>query len=131
MAHWFFEPGHSAAGFSVRRMMVTFVRGHFKDIHGTLIFDPANPGAISVEATIEAGGIWTGEAAHDNHLKGEDFPDVEEHPKITFAGKQVELTGRGRSDSHRRVDDSRYPPRAAARPSSWAAADSLVGGRSG
>ena len=57
MAKLFFEPGHTAAGFCVRHMMVTFVRGHFKDIHGTLIFDPANPGATSVEATIEAGGF--------------------------------------------------------------------------
>jgi len=44
MAKWFFEPGHTAAEFCVRHMMVTFVRGHFKDIHGTLIFDPADPG---------------------------------------------------------------------------------------
>jgi polyisoprenoid-binding protein YceI len=43
MAKWFFEPGHTAAEFSVRHMMVTFVRGHFKDIHGTLVFDPADP----------------------------------------------------------------------------------------
>ena len=37
MAKWFFEPGNTVAGFSVRHMMVTFVRGHFKDIHGTLV----------------------------------------------------------------------------------------------
>src|SRR5918999_3882900 len=93
VATWFFEPGHTAAEFSVRHMMVTFVRGHFKDIHGTLVFDPADPGATSVEATIEAAGIWTGEAARDAHLKSEDFLDVEKHPRITFAGKQVELAG--------------------------------------
>jgi polyisoprenoid-binding protein YceI len=62
MAKWFLEPGHTAAEFCVRHMMVTFVRGHFKDIHGTLVFDPADPGATSVEATIEASGLWTGEA---------------------------------------------------------------------
>ena len=93
MAKWFFEPGHTAAGFSVRHMMVTFVRGHFKDIHGTLVFDPADPGATSVEVTIEAAGIWTGEAARDAHLRSEDFLDLEKYPKITFAAKQVELAG--------------------------------------
>src|SRR5688500_19342876 len=71
MAKWFFEPGHTAAGFSVRHMMVTFVRGHFKDIHGTLVFDPADPGATSVEATIEAAGIWTGEAARSEEHTSE------------------------------------------------------------
>ena len=93
MAKWFFEPGHTAAEFCVRHMMVTFVRGHFKDIHGTLVFDPEDPRATSVEATIEASGIWTGEAARDAHLKSEAFLDVEKHPKITFKGDQVEITG--------------------------------------
>jgi hypothetical protein len=132
MAKWFFEPGHTAAGFCVRHMMVTFVRGHFKDIHGTLVFDPADPGATSVEATIEATGIWTGEAARDAHLKSADFLDVEKHPKITFAGKQVELAGADEAVPHRRLDDSRYNPhRAAARPLSRTMADSMVGRRSG
>ena len=35
MARWTFEPGHTAAEFKVRHMMVTWVRGHFADIHGT------------------------------------------------------------------------------------------------
>jgi polyisoprenoid-binding protein YceI len=93
MAKWFFEPGHTAAEFAVRHMMVTFVRGHFKDVHGTLVFDPLNPSATSVEATIEAAGIWTGESDRDAHLKSEDFLHVDKHPKITFVGKQVELAG--------------------------------------
>jgi polyisoprenoid-binding protein YceI len=93
MAKWFFEPRHTAAEFCVRHMMVTFVRGHFKDVHGTLVFAPANAGPTSVEAAIEAGGIWTGEAARDAHLKSAAFVDVKKHRKISFAGKQVELAG--------------------------------------
>jgi polyisoprenoid-binding protein YceI len=93
MAKWFFESGHTAAEFSVRHMMVTFVRGHFKNVHGTLVFDPANPSAVSVEVTIDAVGIWTGEADRDAHLKSADFLDVEHHPKITFKGNRVELAG--------------------------------------
>lgn len=93
MAKWFFEPGHTAAEFCVRHMMVTSVRGHFKNIHGTLFFDPANPKAASVEATIEAAGIWTGEADRDAHLKSADFLDVKNHPNISFTGKQVEIVG--------------------------------------
>jgi len=93
MAKWFFEPGHTAVEFCVRHMMVTHVRGHFKNVHGTLFFDPANPRSASVEVTIDAAGIWTGEADRDAHLKSADFLDVEKHPKITFKGKQVEITG--------------------------------------
>jgi len=93
MAKWFFEPGHTAAEFCVRHMMVTFVRGHFKNVHGTLFFDPANPRAASVEVTIDAAGIWTGEADRDAHLRSADFLDVEHHPKITFTGNHVEVIG--------------------------------------
>ena len=93
MAKWFFEPGHTAAGFCARHMMVTCVRGHFKDVHGTLDFDPENPSATSVEVTIDARGLWTGEPARDVHLRSADFLDVENHPTITFRGKGVELVG--------------------------------------
>jgi polyisoprenoid-binding protein YceI len=93
MAKWSFEPGHTAAEFCARHMMVTCVRGHFKDVHGTLDFDPENPAATSVEATIDARGLWSGEPARDEHLKGADFLDVENHPTITFRGKGVVLVG--------------------------------------
>ena len=94
MAKWFFEPGHTAAEFCARHMMVTCVRGHFKDVHGTLDFDPENPSAASLEVTIDASRIWSGEPDRDAHLKSADFLDVENHPKITFRGKGVELTGK-------------------------------------
>jgi len=61
MAKWTFEPGHTAAEFSARHMMVTHVRGHFKDVHGTLNFDPENPADPSVEVVIDARKVWTGE----------------------------------------------------------------------
>ena len=93
MAKWFFEPGHTAAQFCSRHMMVTCIRGHFKDVHGTLDFDPENPTAASVEVTIDAGNLWSGEPARDAHLKSADFLDVEKHPTITFRGKGLELTG--------------------------------------
>ena len=93
MAKWFFEPGHTAAEFCARHMMVTCVRGHFKDVHGTLDFDPENPSATSVAVTIDARGLWTGEPARDDHLRSADFLDVENYPTITFRGKGVELVG--------------------------------------
>jgi polyisoprenoid-binding protein YceI len=43
MARWFFEPGHTAAMFRARHMMVTYVRGHFKNVSGSLVFDPEDP----------------------------------------------------------------------------------------
>jgi len=74
-------------------MMVSWVRGHFKNVRGTLEFDSDNPRATSVEVTIDAGSAWTGEPDRDTHLKSADFLDVEKHPTITFRGNEVELVG--------------------------------------
>ena len=93
MPKWTFEPGHTAAEFCARHMMVTYVRGHFKDVHGTLNFDPENPGASSVEIEIDATAIWTGEPQRDAHLRTADFLDAEHFPKITFTGNGVEVIG--------------------------------------
>lgn len=91
MARWFFEPGHTAAEFRARHMMVSWVRGHFKNVEGTLEFDPDDPAASSVETRIEAATLWTGDEDRDAHLRGDDFLAVEEHPWIEFRGSDVEV----------------------------------------
>lgn len=94
MAKWTFEPGHTAAEFCARHMMVSWVRGHFKNIHGTIEFDPDNPGGSSVDVSINAGELWSGEADRDAHLRSADFLDVENHPTITFKGTEIDLIGK-------------------------------------
>jgi polyisoprenoid-binding protein YceI len=93
MAQWFFEPGHTAAGFCVRHMMVTYVRGHFKNVQGKLWFDPTRPEESRTEVEIDAKSLWTGEPDRDAHLRSADFLDVEHFPTITFASDQVQAAG--------------------------------------
>ena len=93
MSRWFLEPGHTAAEFCVRHMMVTHVRGHFKNVHGRLLFDPSLPEASRVEATIDTQGLWSGEPDRDTHLRSPDFLDVEHFPEITFTSSAVRLMG--------------------------------------
>jgi polyisoprenoid-binding protein YceI len=93
MTKWTFEPGHTAAEFSARHMMVTFVRGHFKYVKGKLEYDPVDPRNSSVEAVIDVKKLSTGDADRDAHLLSADFLDAENYPEITFKGNQVELNG--------------------------------------
>jgi len=92
MATWIFEPGHTEAEFRARHMMVTWVRGLFKDIHGRLELEWDHCLDATFEGEIDAAGIWTGEPQRDDHLRSADFLDVENHPKITFSGRFTERT---------------------------------------
>jgi polyisoprenoid-binding protein YceI len=93
MTTWIFEPGHTGAEFRARHMMVTWVRGHFKDIHGRLEFDWDSCLESTFQGQIDAAGLWTGEPDRDAHLRSADFFDVENHPKIEFTGRFTERVG--------------------------------------
>jgi polyisoprenoid-binding protein YceI len=93
METWIFEPGHTEAEFRARHMMVTWVRGLFKNIHGRIEFSWDRCLDTRFEGVIDATGIWTGEPARDEHLRSADFLDVENHPKISFAGRFTERSG--------------------------------------
>lgn len=94
MAKWIFEPGHSAAAFAVRHMMVSHMRGLFKNVRGSIAFDPDKPTEpAAVEATIDAAAIWTGDDERDTHLRGPDFLDADKYPLITFSSREVRCAG--------------------------------------
>ena len=101
MATWQFDPTHSAAEFAARHMMVSTVRGSFKNVTGTLNFDPENSESSSVEATINVSEMAsTGVADRDNHLKSPDFLDAEQYPTITFKSTKVVKTGDTTANIH-------------------------------
>lgn len=91
MATYKFDTTHSAADFSARHMMISIVRGSFKNVTGTLTYDPTNPAASKVEATIQTSQFTgTGLEQRDGHLKSPDFLDVEKYQTITFKSTKVE-----------------------------------------
>ena len=93
MAKWLINTYHSAAVFSVRHLMVTWVVGMFPKISGSLDFDPLNVAGSSVAVEIEAASLCTGVEQRDEHLKSSDFFDAAQYPTITFKSTRVEVAG--------------------------------------
>jgi len=81
---WQLDPTHSSVEFAVKHMMMTTVRGRFKNVEATLTGDRDHPEAAGVEATIDVASIDTGVADRDAHLRGPDFFDAEHFPHVTF-----------------------------------------------
>jgi polyisoprenoid-binding protein YceI len=87
------DPAHSSAQFSVRHMMITNVRGGFRNVKGTVVIDDENTANSTVEAAIDVNSITTLDEQRDTHLKSADFLNAEKYPAITFRSKKVEAGG--------------------------------------
>lgn len=87
---WELDPAHSSVEFAVKHMMMTTVRGRFKDVHATLTGDEAHPSGCCVEATMNVASIDTGAPDRDAHLRSADFFDAERYPTITFKSRRLD-----------------------------------------
>ena len=83
------DPAHSTAGFKVRHLMVSNVRGEFSKVTGTVVVDADAPENSRVDARIDASTIHTRDEQRDAHLKSADFLDVEKFPELTFVSKKI------------------------------------------
>jgi polyisoprenoid-binding protein YceI len=86
---WAVDPIHSSVGFEVKHMMISTVRGHFKEYEGRLeaaedYHDSRIRGSVRVDS------IDTNNADRDEHLLGPDFFDAERWPLITFESTAIE-----------------------------------------
>ena len=97
------DPAHSRAGFSIRHMMVSNVKGEFGGVTGEVMLDEKDPSRSSVKATIDAKTLSTGNAQRDGHLKSPEFFDVEKFPTITFESTKVSR-GKGKGKGTFKVE---------------------------
>ena len=89
------DPAHSQVIFKVKHLAISTVTGSFDLFEGTYNFDEGNIANSSVQTKIVASSINTNEQDRDDHLKSEDFLDVEKYPNITFKSTKIKKGNNG------------------------------------
>src|SRR5438874_5648635 len=87
------DPIHTLVELSGIHMMFTTVKGHFKNVNGTIVLDEADLSRSSVEVEIDASTLYSGVERRDTHLKSPDFLDIQNYSVITFKSTCVEPEG--------------------------------------
>lgn len=89
---WNIDAAHSDIGFSVRHLMISKVRGSFREFSGTIVtaIDPLDSAA---EVIIGLASVDTRNAERDAHLRSSDFFDVEARPVMKYRSTAVRRAG--------------------------------------
>ena len=89
---WDLDPVHSEVSFVARHMMVSKVRGSFRDVSATLVTTD-DPLDATVTATVVLESIDTGNEQRDAHLRSEDFFATERFGQMTYRSTAVRAEG--------------------------------------
>jgi polyisoprenoid-binding protein YceI len=92
---WVLDPAHSELTFKVKHLMISNVKGVFKNFSAEINGEQFENSFIKV--TIDPSSISTNDEKRDGHLKSADFFDVEKYNEINF-----------KSSSISKVDDENY-----------------------
>lgn len=90
---WQIDGAHTHAGFKVKHLAVSTVRGHFGKVEGKVSYDPANLAATTATVTIDVKSIDTDNGKRDDHLRSPDFFNVAKFPTLTFTSTKVQNIG--------------------------------------
>lgn len=91
--NWNIDASHSNVRFSVSHMVVSEVEGNFTKFEGTVATSKEDFSDAVVSFTIDVSSVNTNDADRDDHLKGEDFFNVDKNPSIIFKSTSMEKVG--------------------------------------
>lgn len=81
---------HAWITFTIKHGIYGVAHGQFDAVSGEIVMDKDDITKSSVKAEIDVGSIHTAFDQRDNDLKGPDFFNAAEFPKITFESTKVE-----------------------------------------
>ena len=83
---WAIDPTHSEILFKVKHLMITNVKGEFRNFSASISSEGNDFSKAEVEASIEAASIFTNNSDRDAHLQSADFFDVTAYKELSFKG---------------------------------------------
>lgn len=93
MIKWTIDPSHSEVGFKVKHLMITNVKGYFKDYNAVVTTVNEEFDTPTVEFTAKTTSVDTANEQRDQHLRSADFFDSENYPEIKFVSTGYEKEG--------------------------------------
>jgi polyisoprenoid-binding protein YceI len=90
---WVIDPMHSQIGFKVKHLMISTVRGTFKEYDLSIYTTEEDFLSAEIDFWINPASIDTGQEKRDAHLRSADFFDVENFKEINFTGNTFEKAG--------------------------------------
>lgn len=92
---WTIDSMHSFVSFTIEHFTIALAHGIASGPKGTITVTP-DPQSSSVQASIDAATITTGNAMRDEKIQGPDVLDVAQYPEIGFVSRSVTQTSEGR-----------------------------------
>ncbi|MCB1792597.1 MAG: YceI family protein [Gammaproteobacteria bacterium] len=87
---------HAFIQFQVKHLGYSWLVGRFNTFSGRFSYDETNPGASTVEVTIDTASVDSNHAERDKHLRNEDFLEVDKYPEARFVSTSYRDLGDGK-----------------------------------
>lgn len=86
---WSLDQAHSEIGFRIKHLMIAHVKGTFKTFDASIYTTSNDFTTAEVNVWIDPSSIDTRDTKRDEHLKGADFFDVNNHKQISFTSSTI------------------------------------------
>lgn len=83
---------HTQIVFAVSHLGASQQYGQFTKVEGSFSIDAKDVGKSSIKLEVPTGSVFTAAKKRDDHLRGPDFFDAKQFPKITFTSTEFSAT---------------------------------------